>query len=177
MRHSLRLVLVALAVAAGFGAFREVVAGQATAPPDVLSQLLSEVRGLREAMEQMASSGPRVQLALGRLQLQEQRVNTLLRRLDEVRTTLQGTVREQEEHQVQLKQFEEGKDRVEEAGERQAVEQQIAQLREMVRRGTADVQRLQGEDASLSAEIAAEQSRWTTINQQLEELERSLARR
>ena len=47
--------------------------------------LLTEVRGLRQAMEQMAASGPRVQLALGRLQLQEQRVNTMIRRRDAAR--------------------------------------------------------------------------------------------
>src|SRR3954464_5619884 len=50
---------------------------------DVLPTLLIEVRGLRVAMEQMAAAGPRVQLALGRVQLQEQRINTLIRRLDE----------------------------------------------------------------------------------------------
>ena len=36
----------------------------------------------------MASAGPRVQLALGRLQLQEQRVNTMVRRLEEVKASL-----------------------------------------------------------------------------------------
>jgi predicted negative regulator of RcsB-dependent stress response len=41
----------------------------------------------RAAMERMAAAGPRVQLALGRVQLQEQRINTLIRRLDEIRTT------------------------------------------------------------------------------------------
>ena len=62
---------------------------QATAtPPEVLAALLVEVRGLRAAMEQMASAGPRVQLALGRLQLQEQRINTLVRRLEEIRATV-----------------------------------------------------------------------------------------
>ena len=38
--------------------------------------LLTEVRGLRVAMEQMTSAGARVQLALGRLQLQESRLNS-----------------------------------------------------------------------------------------------------
>ena len=38
---------------------------------DVLAQLLVEIRGLRATMEQMGSAGPRVQLALGRIQLQE----------------------------------------------------------------------------------------------------------
>ena len=71
-----------LVILAAFG----VVLGWRAAPaaraqsPDVLGALLVEVRGLRVAMEQMASAGPRVQLATARLQLQEQRVNALLRR-------------------------------------------------------------------------------------------------
>src|SRR4051812_2411005 len=60
----------------------------AGAQADVLPALLVEVRGLRAAMEQMAAAGPRVQLALGRVQLQEQRINNLIRRLDEVRVTV-----------------------------------------------------------------------------------------
>jgi hypothetical protein len=51
---------------------------------DVLPALLVEVRGLRAAMEQMASAGPRIQLFVSRLQLQEARVNAMARRLDEI---------------------------------------------------------------------------------------------
>src|SRR5215213_8736359 len=63
----------------------------AAAREDVLPALLVEVRGLRAAMEQMAAAGPRVQLALGRVQLQEQRINTLIRRLDEAHATVVAT--------------------------------------------------------------------------------------
>src|ERR671912_2413570 len=64
------------------------VSGQSAAPPrpdDVLPALLAEVRGLRAAMEQMASAGPRVQLFASRLQLQETRITNMIRRLDTVR--------------------------------------------------------------------------------------------
>ena len=52
-------------------ALRTPLAGQAavTSNQDTLAALLVEVRGLRAAMEQMASAGPRVQLAFGRLQM------------------------------------------------------------------------------------------------------------
>ena len=55
---------------------------------DVLPALLAEVKGLRAAMEQMAGAGPRVQLSVGRLQLQEGRIAGMIRRLDTVRDTL-----------------------------------------------------------------------------------------
>ena len=50
-------------------------AQQTTAAPDVLTALLIEVRGLRAAMEQAAFAGPSVDLLLGRVQLQEQRIS------------------------------------------------------------------------------------------------------
>jgi chromosome segregation ATPase len=151
-----------------------VVRGQSPsgAAPDVLTQLLTEVRGLRAAMEQMASAGPRVQLALGRLQLQEQRVNTMLRRMETVQANLQNAERELAQHQLQMKQFE---DVVRAGGEdREEAQALAAQFKGQLTRATADVQRLQAEEAALSADITAEQARWTEINQRLEELERAL---
>ena len=79
------------------------LAAQAQRPQDdVLSALLTEVRGLRQAMEQMASAGPRVQLALGRLQLQEQRLNTMLRRLALAQQDLQRWQAEEAQLQQQI---------------------------------------------------------------------------
>src|SRR4051794_10708475 len=71
-------------------------AQRAQAPPneEVLPALLAEVRGLRAAMEQMASAGPRIQLFATRLQLQETRMNGMVRRLDSVRESLASEQRE-----------------------------------------------------------------------------------
>ena len=82
MRLPKAIFVMAVSTAAGLGV---TAAAQGTGAPDVLGALLTEVRGLRVAMEQMASAGPRVQLALGRQQLQEQRLNTILRRAENVR--------------------------------------------------------------------------------------------
>jgi predicted nuclease with TOPRIM domain len=46
-----------------------------------------------------------------------------------------------------------------------------------VARGTLDLQRLQGEEATLSQDLSAEQGRWSELNQRLEELEQALTRR
>src|SRR6476620_8025358 len=81
------VVIAALAVTGAAWTGR--VAAQAPqAGPDVLPALLEEVRGLRAAMEQMASAGPRIQLFTSRLQLQETRISNMLRRLDGVRDSL-----------------------------------------------------------------------------------------
>jgi chromosome segregation ATPase len=148
---------------------------QATAtPPDVLAALLVEVRGLRVAMEQMASAGPRVQLALGRLQLQEQRVNTLVRRLEEVRSTL---AQAQKESEVMTERMS-GLERLAREGPapevRRDADAELKNLKMEMARATPDLQRLQTEEASLTQDNAAEQGRWTELNQRLEALERSL---
>src|SRR3954463_10648480 len=78
-----------------------------TAPQtDVLPALLEEVRGLRAAMEQMASAGPRIQLFTSRLQLQETRISNMVRRLDTVRDNLANAQKDYARTQGQQQQFE-----------------------------------------------------------------------
>jgi chromosome segregation ATPase len=145
---------------------------------DVLPALLTEVRGLRVAMEQMASAGPRVQLALGRVQLQEQRVNNLLRRVEEGRSHLAETQRKYDQMQQELRGIEglirepkpDGPPVAELQNMQRGTEREIARL-------AADVQRLTAESAAMDADLASEQSRWVDLNQRMEALEQSLVRR
>lgn len=156
-----------------------ITSGQSAAgTTDTMSALLHEVHGLRVAMEDMASAGPRVQLALGRLQLQEQRVNNMIRRADTLREASAG----------QVKQFTEVADRITHLqqaldnntappAERTAVEQELSILKPQRARLAQEVQRLQAEEAEAATQVANEQSRWVEINQRLEELERALTRK
>lgn len=150
--------------------------GAAPASQDVLPALLVEVRGLRAAIEQMASAGARVQLAMGRLQLQEQRINTSIRRLDEIRAAIPGA-----EAVADLKRGEirgwEAQFRLEPPDDRDRAEEMLKQARGVAAARAADVLRLQAEEASLVQLIATEQARWTEINERMEELERALIRR
>lgn len=168
------LVLAGLAVGSAFTGAR--AAG--TPDPqerDVLPALLTEVRGLRAAMERMASAGPRVQLALGRLQLQEQRVNNGFRRLEALRTGLAGAQREEEEARQRIATMEEALKTMTEPAQVRDIEQELRAMKQLRLPGlTAEVQRLQVEESNVAQEIAAEQGRWTDINQRLEDLERAL---
>ena len=146
--------------------------------PDVLSALLAEVRGLRAAMEQVASSGTRAQLLLGRLQLQEQRVNALNSRIDAVRNAMadnEQAVAAMEDDirraadPAQIQGLPPDRQRELEAGLKEL-------KREQTRRQT-EIQRLQQAEASLAQELSLEQGRWNDFNRTLEELERSLARK
>ena len=180
MSMTVRTILLTtiLVSAALLGGSREGHAQAGTQPaPDVLAALLVEVRGLRQAMEQMASAGPRVQLALGRLQLQEQRVNTQVRRLEEIKSNLVQARRELTDHTDQAGQLERAIRETADAEKRREFEAELPELRRRVERTTAEVQRLQNEEATVSQDISSEQARWSDFNQRLEDLERTLSRR
>jgi len=176
-----RVVLLAGAVA--FGGLTVVMAAQGNRPQqneDILPQLLSEVRGLRAALEQMAIAGPRVQLALARVQLQEQRIASQIRRLDAVRQSLVPAQQGLEPLERKARELEailrRGDSPYGPEGVGQAKEE-LKELQAEVARRRTEVQRLTAEETSLTQDIAAEQNRWTDFNQRLEELERALAGR
>ncbi len=153
-------------------------ARQSTAQEEVLPALLVEVRGLRAAMEQMASAGPRVQLALGRVQLQEQRVNNLLRRIEEGRGHVADAQRAYEQAQQEIRGIEGAIREPRPDGPPVAELQEIQRGRQRdLARLAADVQRLTAESAVMDADLASEQGRWIELNQRMEALEQSLVRR
>ena len=148
---------------------------------EVLNALLLEVRGLRAAMEQMASAGPRVQLFASRLQLQETRINNMIRRLDTVRDRVSETQQEISRFQMEEKQLEATLGEQKQSNDPGAREEAsmatllIGGVKTKMATATAALNRHTAEEAQLMAELATEQGRWTAINQQLDELERVLA--
>ena len=173
MRRALTLVTFALMlILTSLGT--SILARQTPPQPDVLNALLTEVRGLRAAMEQLVSAGPRVQLSMGRLQLQEQRINTLVRRLDEIRDRRVGAESDLTRQRMEISALEEA---VKRDGPNREYDVQLKGLKLSVADTSALIERLQNEEAALGQEIAAEQARWAEINQRLEELDRALSRR
>jgi chromosome segregation ATPase len=182
VRPTVVILTVVVGVAAAGLGVQTRAAAQATraADQDVLPALLVEVRGLRAAMEQMASAGPQVQLALGRLQLQEQRVNNLLRRMETVQNELAKALRESDNTRQEFTHTENAlKSGSSRFGpeEREQLENALPGLKAAYERMLANVQRLQAEESGLVQELATEQGRWTEINQRMEELERALTRK
>jgi chromosome segregation ATPase len=170
--------LIVLFIGLGIRTNASQSAARQSPPEDVLPALLTEVRGLRAAMEQMASAGPRVQLALGRVQLQEQRVNTLTRRIEEGRNRLGETQRAYDEMQQQLRQLQDALRNPPAQGPTAADIQDMVRAREHdVARVAADVQRMTAEVTGLEGDLATEQGRWIDLNQRMEALEQSLVRR
>lgn len=182
MHFHIRRVLFVAAAAVALGA--AAVMAQSTRPqePDVLTALLAEVRGLRQAIEHTSTAGARVQLALGRLQLQEQRVNAMIRRGESLREAIAKAEKDAAAAQAQLAMIaapfkekpgeaaDEGPDDI------PVMAEMLASLKKAVAGAAAEVHRLQTEEALLQQQIAGEQGRWLEINRALEDLERALAK-
>jgi hypothetical protein len=151
------------------------VAQQPAPQADSMSALVQEVRALRQAVEQMLAANVRVQLLMGRLQLQETRILSLGRQSTDIEARLAALRQERDGLQVQQKIFgrvpNETIDEKQREEARQASEALAERLKEVDGRYLA----LQGEQANIQQTIAAEQNRWGDFNQRLEELERLLA--
>jgi len=148
------------------------------AEADVLPALLTEVRGLRAAMEKMASAGPRVQLALGRVQLQEQRINNAIRRLDEMRAavvTAQTRYDNMQEEAVRLER--QIRNPRPDGPPIEQLKEEHARYPQETAQALMKLQRASADEAALSADLASEQARWTDLNQRMEALEATLAPR
>jgi hypothetical protein len=176
--NQVRGLIAVVAIVAGAGALGR-VSGQALQPArgdDVLPALLVEVKGLRAALEQMATAGPRVQLFVGRLQLQEGRIAGMVRRLDTVRDNLAGARSSLDRLKGAVKMMESDKGRP--GGPPQEdLAPMAAGMKTEVAAAQANVDRLAAEEMQLTQDVTAEQARWVDINQRLDELERALVKR
>ena len=172
-------VILAAAIAATLtGAAVSARQRPAATDDEVLPALLAEVKGLRAAMELIASAGPRVQLFVGRLQLQEGRMSAMTRRLDTVRDSLAATQAQYEKtrQHVQGLQTAIAENR-EGLPPRAELESMLTSARNEASAARTAVDRLAAEEAQLVQDLTVEQGHWTEINQRLDELERALARR
>jgi len=160
------LIFVIVVAIAAASAWRP-VAAQTPKNEDVLPALLTEVKGLRAAIEQMTSSGTQAQLLLGRLQLQEARVASMIRRLDTVRDSLASARREHDQINSTVRMLD--KNEVTPTGD--------TLIARMAAAAKSNVDRLAAEEQQLVNDIASEQARWVDISQRLDALERQLARR
>jgi hypothetical protein len=166
-------VACALFVALVFGGKGTSVTGQVPSREDAL---LAEVRGLRLAIEQLATTGARAQLMSGRLQLQEQRMSTLFTRVAQQRDRILPVERELTEMQQRAADLQRALATVSTPQDKYQleVEQQVVQRQVAVR--TAELRRLQVDEADVANLLATEQAQWAELNRQLEQLEAALRR-
>ena len=175
MARPFAVVVIVFALIASGALFARVPAQQ-QAP--VQTELLTEVRLLRQAIESLAGTNARVQIVFGRLQLQDQRTEAAAKRLDAARDALNGMNNRIRQMSDMVKHAENA------LNDTNSKPEQIKQLQGELLGATRELERLEVERARLSTEEAdaasilnQEQGRWSDLNRQLEELERALTRR
>lgn len=167
MMHALVIVLL--------GGLLIPVTLEAQAPvADPIRELLTEVRALRLAMERSATVGARIQLLVARVQMQEQRIAELSRRAATLRDDIAKVDTEIARTAGEAKRMEGMLERVP-AEDREGFGRQIENMKAQSVLPQKRRQDLLNEEALVSQQMAADQGRWSDVNNQLDELERSLA--
>ena len=167
---NVRTVLVVGFVALVAGA---AASGQSGTPP--VDPTVAELRAMRADINERLEANIRVQLLLGRLQLQEQRTNTVVRQLSEVQEKMR--VHDQTKTQVEagLKMF--GDLKVDDPGDPDDVPFFLAPLKAQIEQLAKTDAELKLQQSELTAALGQEQARWAAFNTKLEELERLFERR
>jgi protein subunit release factor A len=154
------------------------IAAQTAAPrpddPPTSQAIVQELRLLREAVEQVLATSVRVQLLMGRLQLQEARIQALIRQGSEIDSELAGMASERESLTNQRRRLERVAEKSTDPEEREFATQQVASLAERLKQIEARHASLLVEQANVQQLVLTEQTRWDDFNNRLEELERVL---
>ena len=172
--HAIRAFVTSLVL--GFVAMLAVGASpQARADVDPLPALLSEVHALRVAMEQQAAIGPRLQLTLARLNIEEQRVSQLTTQLDNVRQQLAGSSGALTRMNDELNDVQRSLDVETDPARRRQLEVAQRDLQMQIRANTTTLQELRTRENESAQQLGTEQARWLELNGRLDELDRLLA--
>jgi predicted nucleic acid-binding Zn-ribbon protein len=146
-----------------------------SAPPDVLSALLGEVRQLRSVMERVVTTAPRIQLLASRLAVQNERLSRASRDLSAVQQDLDRAAAEASRIQAQFQGLESVLSTETDMTRRRAFTGEQGVLKQQLDALAADEQRLRARETELSGILALEQTQWAELNRRLDELERELS--
>jgi hypothetical protein len=175
MKLSGALAVILLATCGLLGA-------QAKQNPATLDDLLSEIRGLRADVARSSSASVRTQMFVARMQIQEQRINTVLRQITEVQnqivqvrqmvTALEGPLKLAETDfartsaDISVSAEERRQNQYAFADMKQRVGPQLVQAQQRI-------QDLTLRESELTNQFTTEQIRWNDFNDRLDSLERS----
>ncbi len=149
--------------------------GWAQTPNSTVEELLKEVRALRLAIERTNQIGPQVQIALARMQAQEERVRAANNRFQDARERLSSVQSRRADLGDNLKRLEAMQNETTDPGTRKEYEAKMTQSKiEMDMLGTQE-QRLRGMESDAQIAASSEQARWNQADDQLRSLEKLLA--
>ena len=146
-----------------------------TSTEDALRALVTEVHALRLAMEQQSTIGPRIQLSMARLNIEEQRMSQINQQLDQVSRQLTDAIRDSQNIATRIQELE--RNLADERDEKKRTELAVFLSEFKQHRQPAALvleEQLRARDLELSRNHDIEQGRWIELNGRLDELERLL---
>lgn len=135
--------------------------------------LVNEVHQLRVAVERLGSIMPRIQIAMQRWQMQEQRVTDASRQLKDLRARLTAVTAEQNREASRVQDLEDRIRNQETPTGRSILKEQQDQVRLSLQRAAEMVQQLSAQEAELSGSLRTEQAKLDEVTEKLTALERA----
>jgi chromosome segregation ATPase len=156
------------------------LAGRAQSPPapsdsSVIQALLSEVHQLRLALERSNTIGPRIQLAVERVKLQQPAVTRLSEQLESVRRDLERAQPDEARFVGQIKAMETELSQTVDPAARNRMESTVKEMQIALEQGQKVVAALRSREAELSARLQTEQATLDGLNDRLSQIERALS--
>jgi chromosome segregation ATPase len=167
------LTLAALTITTMIGVAFTASAQTTNSDAPTIQALLAEVRQLRLALEKSALLGPRMQLTMQRLQLQEQKVARLSERLDEARKQTSSAAAQHMKVTEELNEAEQQISSETDAARRKELGATIAHLKKMASDTTAQ-QSLGARESEIASSLQNERAALNELNDKLNGMERVL---
>jgi len=147
-----------------------------TQSPDsaVMQALLSEVHQLRLALERANTFGPRIQLLVERMKLQQDHVTRISSQLEGVRHELEKAQSDGARLAETLKNVESDVAQSTDPAERKHLGDQIRDLKSMVEQEQRLEQGARSQEADLNSRLQSEQATLDGLNDRLNQIERAL---
>jgi len=167
-------VIAGLVIIAATGALTVGLSGQSS-PPSSNEELIAEIRALRADINNALTANVRAQLFVGRLQLQEQRMNALGAQLAGVRASLGDAATERGRLADRFESFQKSLASGDVPPEqRKDIEGMLAEVKTGMARADGQIDRLRGQESELAGQLTSEQGRWIYFNDGLDQIEQSL---
>lgn len=166
----MRNLLVALLVSS-FAVAQEPAASQ----DSTIQALLKEVHALRIALERSNQIGPKIQIALARMQLQEERVRNATRQLQDARDKVADIQTKRTSGAERTKQLETQQAQTVDPSARKQMDLDLLEMKAWIDRMGLLEQQARAKEAEANSLLLSEQARWNEANDLLTSIERMLA--
>ncbi|HXY23278.1 MAG TPA: hypothetical protein VEI73_01400 [Candidatus Acidoferrum sp.] len=155
--------------------FSSAAFGQTTqTESQTLQALLAEVRLLRQDLQTSAIAARRAQILIYRLHVQEAAVERASQRVDQAKEELEQWRAQKNYQAVQIKRYEEMKDRAEDAAQRKQFDDPITELKAQMEALVPQEQEAQINETELDEELRIEQSKLEQLEEELDRLDRAI---